>query len=148
MRQVIVKKTKRIDKDVFSNFSLSFDKKLIVKSGLHKITIDNPILVMAGGQINWHAQLCESMVSSGLVLSGVYFKDEAIVIYVFNTNSQALEIQPEIPIVELHAYETVSVRQVEQDFNKVIVLNKEFSKQEEVSQEKISRKKKKAKAKN
>lgn len=147
MRQVIVKKTKRINKDVFSNFSLSFDKKVVIKSGLQKISVENPILVMTGGQIDWKVQLSESMVASGLILAGAYFKDEIIAVYVFNTNSQALEIQPEIPIVELHAYETVSVRQVEQDFNKVIVLNRELSIKEEAKEEKIERKKKRSKKK-
>ena len=127
MRQVIVKKTNRIDKDVFSNFSLSLDKKIVIKSGLQKITIENPIVVMAGGQVNWRSQLSESMVSSGLVLSGVYFKDESIVIYVFNTNPQALEVKEEVPIIELHAYESISIRQVEQEFNKVIILNGSLS---------------------
>lgn len=147
MRQVIVKKTGRIKKDVFSNFSLSFDKKIVIKSGLQKISVENPILVMSGGQINWRVQLSESMVSSGLVLSGAYFKDESITVYVFNTNSQALEVQPEIPVVDLHAYETVSVRQVEQEFNKVIVLNRELSIEEEIKEEKIERKKKRSKKK-
>jgi|GEM_PF-6444609 len=147
MRQVIVKKTNRIDKDVFNNFSLSFDKKIIIKPGLQRITLENPILVMAGGQINWRGQLCEAMVSSGLVLSGIYFKDVTITVYVFNTNTQALEIQPEISIVELHAYESVSVRQVEQEFNKVIVINKELSKTEGIKEEKAGLKKKKSKKK-
>lgn len=147
MRQVIVKKTNRIDKDVFSNFSLSLDKKIVIKSGLQKITIENPIVVMAGGQVNWRSQLSESMVSSGLVLSGVYFKDESIVIYVFNTNPQALEVKEEVPIIELHAYESISIRQVEQEFNKVIILNKELTKIEEVKEEKIERKSKKVKKK-
>lgn len=147
MRQVIVKKTNRIDKDVFSNFSLSLDKKIVIKTGLQKITLENPVVVMSGGSVNWRVQLCENIVASGLVLSGAYFKDESIVVYVFNTNSQALEIQEEIPVIELHAYESISIRQVEQEFNKVFILNKELTKVEEVKEEKIERKKKRGKKK-
>lgn len=131
MRQVIVKKTKRVKEEVFDNFKLSFDEPLLIKTGLNKIKLENPILIMSGGKINWNAQLSEEMVISGIVMPGVYFKDEHIVAYVFNTNNQPIEVSAGLPVLELKAYETVSARQVSQEFNNVIVLEREESKKEE-----------------
>lgn len=134
MRQVIVKKTDKINKEVFNTFSLSFDEKTVIKSGLQKIKMENPILVMSGGQIHWHVQLSEDMATSGLVLSGVYFRDESIVAYVFNTNGQAMEVSAGLPILELRAYETISIRQVAHQFNNVIIIDTEKSKEEETQE--------------
>ncbi|NBO99762.1 MAG: hypothetical protein EBU90_06500 [Proteobacteria bacterium] len=142
MRQVIVKKTDKINKEVFNNFSLSFGETTVIKSGLQKIKIENPILVMSGGQVHWQVQLSEDMATSGLVLSGVYFKDEHIVAYVFNTNGQAMEVSAGLPVLELRAYETISVRQIEHDFSNVIIIDREPSKEEEVKELKVEVKEK------
>lgn len=145
MRQVIVKKTNKINTEVFNTFSLSFDEKTIIKSGLQKIKVENPILVMSGGKVHWQVQLSEEMAISGLVLSGVYFKDEHIVAYVFNTNGQAMEVSAGLPVLELRAYETVSVRQIAHDFNNVIIIDTEQSKEEETKELKVEIKEKRKK---
>lgn len=145
MRQVIVKKTDKINNEVFNTFSLSFNEKTVIKSGLQKVKIENPILVMSGGKVHWQVQLSEDMAISGLVLSGVYFKDEHIVAYVFNTNGQAMEVSANLPVLELRAYETVSVRQIAYDFSNVIIINTEQSKEEEVKELKVEVKEKRKK---
>lgn len=151
MRQVIVKKTGKIDQEVFNTFSLSFDEKTIIKSGLQKVKMENPILVMSGGKVHWQVQLSEEMAISGLVLSGVYFKDEHIVAYVFNTNSQPIEVSGGLPVLELRAYETISVRQVENVFSNVIIIDTEKTREEEVKELKTEikeKRKRKSKRKN
>lgn len=141
MRQVIVKKTNKINENVFSTFSLSLHEAVTIRAGLNKISLENPILIMAGGKVHWQTQLREDLVTAGIVLSGVYFKEKLITLYVFNTNPQSMEVPADMPLIELHAYETVSVRQVEHEFNHIIVIEKEGT-EEVTSPEKGVKKKK------
>lgn len=125
MKQVLVKKDEKLSEDSFTEFTLRLNTPEAIKPGANWLELEWPVQVMNSSDLRFFFTVDASLATAGITLSAHYLdksKPKSIFLVLHNHNTHVSPLGANSPVASAHAYEPVQIRQVDQDFKEVIVM--------------------------
>lgn len=125
MRQVLIAQTGNIADISFNRANLCATEQITLSTGMNKITIPFGLEVIQGGNIQFRFSIAKNLARNGVMLVGAYVEGDRVEAYLYSFEGEAL-INPGMPIIEIAAYETFQIRQVEAGVGSPVIVRPEL----------------------